>query len=235
MPLRCSVQDIGAPIRKSSGYRIGKLAQCRTLDLCGFLARSFRGVFRIGGRAIRAIDRFRPWPKPAPGDARSRQRWHKLDLALMKRLRFAGTHDSGKRRQMLRDVLCVQVLLKSYGKQRDLDVKGVSSHVICYYGKCSIPKPFAITGSELDEHFGWPVQEAVDEVNSYFGKRLFLILSGAGSMGQKWLRSGRDFNGVSPFTNALSVQIPRTPRTKNTNRRCLTPVRAGWLLHEEKP
>jgi len=51
---------------------------------------------------------------------------------------------------MLRDVLCVQVLLKSYGKQRSLDVKDASSHVIFYYGKCSIQKPFAIIGSELD-------------------------------------------------------------------------------------
>jgi hypothetical protein len=37
--------------------------------------------------------------------------------------RGTGLHDSGKRRSMLRDVLCVQVLLKSYGKQRTLDVK----------------------------------------------------------------------------------------------------------------
>ena len=37
--------------------------------------------------------------------------------------RGTGLHDSGKRRQMLREVLCVQILLKSYGKQRGLDVK----------------------------------------------------------------------------------------------------------------
>jgi hypothetical protein len=47
-------------------------------------------------------------------------------------------------------------------------VKEVSSHIIFYYGKCSIPKPFAITGAELDEHFGWPVLEAIEEVNVYF-------------------------------------------------------------------
>jgi hypothetical protein len=94
--------------------------------------------------------------------------------------RGTGLHDSGKRRSMLRDVLCVQVLLKSYGKQRTLDVKQAFSHIIFCYGKCSIPKPFAITGAELDEHFGCPVQEAVEEVNLYFQKRLFSILSGAG-------------------------------------------------------
>ena len=94
--------------------------------------------------------------------------------------RGAGLHDSGKRRSMLRDVLCVQVLLKSYGVERGIDVKAAFSHVIFYYGQCSIPKPFSLIGSELDEHFGWPVQDAVEEVNNYFQSRLFAILSGAG-------------------------------------------------------
>jgi hypothetical protein len=81
---------------------------------------------------------------------------------------------------MLKDTLCVQVLLKSYGKQRGLEVKEAFSHIIFYCGKCSIPKPFALTGSELDVHFGWPVYEVVEEVNRYFQSRLFSILSGAG-------------------------------------------------------
>jgi hypothetical protein len=93
--------------------------------------------------------------------------------------RGTSKHDSGKRRSMLRDVLCVQVLLKSYGKQRNLDVKEAFSHIIFVYGQCSISKPFAITGAELDEHCAFPVQEAVEEVNAYFQKRLFSILSGA--------------------------------------------------------
>ena len=93
--------------------------------------------------------------------------------------RGTGLHDSGKRRSMLKDCLSVQVLLKSYGKQRGYDVKEAFSHIIFYYGQCSIPKPFSLTGSELDEHFGWPVREAVEEVNRHFQSRLFLILSGA--------------------------------------------------------
>src|SRR5262245_11661050 len=90
-----------------------------------------------------------------------------------------GLHDSGKRRSMLRDTLCVQVLLKSYGKERGLVSKDALSHIIFYYGKCSIPKPFSITGAELDEHFGWQIHEAVEEVNTYFQSRLFSILAGA--------------------------------------------------------
>jgi hypothetical protein len=90
-----------------------------------------------------------------------------------------GPHDSSKRRSMLRDALCVQVLLKSYAKQRGYQPSNAFSYVIFYYGKCSIPKPFAITGAEMDQHFSWPVYESVDEVNEYFRSRLFAILSGA--------------------------------------------------------
>ena len=93
--------------------------------------------------------------------------------------RGSGLHDSGKRRSMLRDTLCVQILLKSYGKQRGHDPKGAFSHIIFYYGKCSIPKPFSITGAEMDQHFDWPVYESVEEVNKYFQARLFSILAGA--------------------------------------------------------
>src|SRR5580704_9989051 len=93
--------------------------------------------------------------------------------------RGAGLHDSGKRRSMLRDVLAIQVLLKSYAKQRGHDSLSAFSHIIFYYGKCSIPKPFSITGAEMDQHFDWPVFDAVDEVNKYFQGRLFAILSGA--------------------------------------------------------
>jgi hypothetical protein len=91
-----------------------------------------------------------------------------------------GEHDRGKKRQMLSDALCIQVLLKSYANQRGYDPKNAFSHVVFFYGKCSIPKPFAITGSELDEHFSWPVYESVDEVNKYFRDRLFSILAGVG-------------------------------------------------------
>ncbi len=93
--------------------------------------------------------------------------------------RGSGLHDSGKRRSMLRDTLCVQVLLKSYAKERGHDCNSAFSHIIFYYGKCSIPKPFSLTGAELDEHFGWPIHEAVEEVNKYFQGRLFSILAGA--------------------------------------------------------
>jgi hypothetical protein len=89
-----------------------------------------------------------------------------------------GANDAGKRRSIFRDALCVQLLLKSYGQSRGLDPASVNSHVIFYYGKLSVPRPFAIKGSELDQHFGFPVRDAVENVNDCFKDRLFSILAG---------------------------------------------------------
>jgi len=89
-----------------------------------------------------------------------------------------GAHDAGKRRSILRDALCLQLLLKSYGQSRGLDPASVSSHVIFYYGVLSVPPPFAIKGSEMDTHFGFPIRDAVETVNDCFKARLFSILAG---------------------------------------------------------
>jgi hypothetical protein len=89
-----------------------------------------------------------------------------------------GYHDAGKRRSMLRDALCLQALLKSYGQSRGLEPALVSSHLIFYYDKLSVPPPFGLKGSELDEHFGFPIKDAVETVNDRFKERLFSILAG---------------------------------------------------------
>jgi hypothetical protein len=89
-----------------------------------------------------------------------------------------GWHDSGKKRSMLRDVLCVQVLLKSHGKEKGFDISNAFSRMIFYYGKCSIPKPFSLTGGELDDHFQCGIHAEVEDVNHYFRSRLFEILAG---------------------------------------------------------
>jgi len=92
--------------------------------------------------------------------------------------RGSGLHDAGKRRSILRDLLCAQVLLKSYGEQRGLEVSDARAHIIFYYGQCSIKKPFSLTREELDEHFAFPVLDEVELVNEYFKERLFSILAG---------------------------------------------------------
>ena len=88
-----------------------------------------------------------------------------------------GTHDAGKKRSMLRDLLCLQILLKSYGKSKNYDVLSAKSYIIFYYGQCSIKKPFSLTREELDSHFGYSVLKEVEELNEYFRSKLFDILT----------------------------------------------------------
>jgi hypothetical protein len=88
-----------------------------------------------------------------------------------------GVHDAGKKRSILRDTLCMNMLLKSYGVQRGLDVKDAEAKAIFYYGSRSIPKDFSLISTELDNHFNWPVYAAVEEVNDLFRSKLFEILA----------------------------------------------------------
>jgi hypothetical protein len=87
-----------------------------------------------------------------------------------------GLHDAGKKRSILRDLLCQQVLLKSYAASKGYTAKTARVHIIFYYGQCSIKKPFSLIDTELDKHFNWPVLEAVEKVNRAFRKRLTQML-----------------------------------------------------------
>ena len=101
----------------------------------------------------------------------------KKEISAYEIKRGNGKHDAGKRRQILRDLLCVQVLLKSYGIKKGFDVLSASSLIIFYYGECSIDKPFSLTRDELDDHFGYSVYSEVEEVNEYFRSKLFDLLT----------------------------------------------------------
>lgn len=88
-----------------------------------------------------------------------------------------GLHDAGKKRSILRDLLCQQVLLKSYAASKGFKAKSARVHIIFYYGQCSIKKPFSLINDELDEHFSWPILAAVETVNRAFKKRLTKMLN----------------------------------------------------------
>ena len=82
--------------------------------------------------------------------------------------RGAGAHDAGKRRSMLRDLVCTQVILKSYCEERlDLECVSAQSHIIVYYGAESFG-PFTLMRDGLDDHFGVPVVDQIEQVNSYY-------------------------------------------------------------------
>lgn len=90
-----------------------------------------------------------------------------------------GNFDSGKIRSVMRDLLCTHMLLKSYGKAKGYAVQSASAKIIFYYGVRSIPRPFSLDRDDLDEHFQFPVKEAVEEVNWYFRDRLHELLEAA--------------------------------------------------------
>src|SRR5262245_57817352 len=87
-----------------------------------------------------------------------------------------GEHDAGKVRSIMRDLICTHVLLKSYGEGRGHDVDHAEAKIIYYYGVRSVPAPLSLVREELDEHFEYPVVDAVEQVNAYFRDRLHDLL-----------------------------------------------------------
>ena len=87
-----------------------------------------------------------------------------------------GQFDAGKIRSIRRDLLCVQVLLKSYGDLAKVAPVAAESKIIFYYGIRSIPRPWSLTKEDLDAHFGFPVTQKIEEANDYFRTKLLALL-----------------------------------------------------------
>jgi hypothetical protein len=88
-----------------------------------------------------------------------------------------GYHDSGKKRSMLRDLRCLQMLLLSYGQARGVSGAAAEARIIFYYGQCSVGRPWALTRADLDEHFRAPIADPIERVNAYFGEKLNDLLA----------------------------------------------------------
>lgn len=87
-----------------------------------------------------------------------------------------GHFDAGKKRSILRDILATQSLLKGYGAHKGFVSTHTEARLIAYYGILPLPEPFSISGTEMDDHFVFPVYQAVEEVNGYFKARLYQLL-----------------------------------------------------------
>lgn len=90
-----------------------------------------------------------------------------------------GQFDSGKIRSTKRDLLCLQLLLRSYGEVSGVKPSAGEAKIVFYYGLRSIPAPWSLTKSDLDHHFGFPVVERVEEANEYFRSKLHELLEAA--------------------------------------------------------
>ena len=87
-----------------------------------------------------------------------------------------GAYDSGKKRSILRDLLCLQALLRSYAVSRSLEPSIAEARLISYYGIRALTADLNLVGEDLDDHFVFPVKKYVDEVNTYFQEQLHALL-----------------------------------------------------------
>jgi hypothetical protein len=87
-----------------------------------------------------------------------------------------GQFDAGKIRSIKRDLIVTQMLLKSYGETAGYKAEKAEARIIFYYGVRSIPRPSSLIGRELNDHFGFPVYDLVEEANAYFKEQLYSLL-----------------------------------------------------------
>lgn len=71
------------------------------------------------------------------------------------------------------------MLLKSYGELCKHKPAAAELKIIFYYGVRSIPRPWSLVKNELDEHFGFPVVEKIEQANDYFRDKLHALLDAA--------------------------------------------------------
>jgi hypothetical protein len=90
-----------------------------------------------------------------------------------------GQFDAGKIRSIKRDLMCIQVLLKSYAETANVAPVAAEAKIIFYYGVRSIPRPWSLVRDELDGHFGFPIVEKIEQANGYFRERLHQLLEAA--------------------------------------------------------
>src|SRR5262245_18856874 len=87
-----------------------------------------------------------------------------------------GQFDAGKIRSIKRDLMCIQVLLKSYAETANVAPIAAEAKIIFYYGVRSIPRPWSLVREDLDGHFGFPIVAKIEQANGYFRERLHQLL-----------------------------------------------------------
>jgi hypothetical protein len=87
-----------------------------------------------------------------------------------------GSYDAGKRRQIFDELLRTQMHLSQYARSMGIESAHASAHIIFYYGLRSIPEPWSLASEDLDEHFRFPVLDAIETVNDRFRQGLHSLI-----------------------------------------------------------
>jgi len=91
--------------------------------------------------------------------------------------RGGGTHDSEKKEKIVANLIAVQLLLKNYGINKNLNVKKARSFIVSHYNSQLLPskwKSLEVNGNNINEHFGRPVKEQLLLGEEYFQKQFNL-------------------------------------------------------------
>ena len=86
-------------------------------------------------------------------------------------------HDAGKKKAILKDTLCIHMLLRSYGERIDgLNVRRAESKICNFYKNREFADQIMLDKDELDDYFGADILRPVEEVNHYFRQQIHEML-----------------------------------------------------------
>ncbi|WP_259781040.1 hypothetical protein [Aestuariispira ectoiniformans] len=178
-PEYSGLQSVLASMQKRHGHVVN-LCICEAVSLSRFHTVLETGDFYVTNAADRIAEQslFDGNALPDLTYGAEPTRRIRLDLAVIDHRtntvtayeikRGNGMLDAGKRRQVMRDMLCARMLIKSFAAQQGYKVEAGDAKTIFYYGKRCLPEDFALTGSQLDEHFSFPVTALVDAGTDHF-------------------------------------------------------------------
>ncbi len=86
-------------------------------------------------------------------------------------------HDAGKKKAILKDALCVHMLLRSYGEVVEkLKIDRAEAKICNFYKDREFADQIMLDKDELDDYFGVEILGPVEEVNHYFRQQIHEML-----------------------------------------------------------
>lgn len=87
-----------------------------------------------------------------------------------------GAYDAGKKRLIVNELLRTQMHLAGYARSIGITAETAEAYIIFYYGLCSAPDPYCLVATDLDNHFAFPVMDAVEAVNTQLRTGLYDLI-----------------------------------------------------------
>ena len=99
------------------------------------------------------------------------------DVVAMEIKRGYSTHDGGKKKAILKDVLSIQMLLKSYAENKTGEIIDSTKSLVCsYYSSREFNDLISVDRHDLDDLFGSEICLYVEQVNQYYQEKIQKLL-----------------------------------------------------------